>query len=301
MLAAAACVSTAAGNFADSAGFSGRAGATCTSCHTMPDSLHPAQAHLDGLPASWVPGTTYALHVSVTGGPPALPPPAPQGGFDLAVSIGHLGPATGFTDLLRAPDPSELTYLPAGALMRSWNVTWTTPRVTELEDAPGPALVWLAALAADGNHVVATNASDGGERFDAMDAVRFAVPAAPSAQAAWKALPLPSPHIDRNEVRGGQWQVEGTASAVAQTLVYSLDDGAPHRRATGPHFELDIALGPGAHVLRLQVAGAGRTSPPLILSTTADGAASSGAPSHSAAAAAAALPILLSAFLRRRR
>ncbi|HUR25038.1 MAG TPA: hypothetical protein VM327_03365, partial [Candidatus Thermoplasmatota archaeon] len=66
----------AAANFAASPGFSGRAGATCLSCHTVapfPSAPAPAAAELAGLPAAWEAGKTYRLTVRVTGGPEPLP------------------------------------------------------------------------------------------------------------------------------------------------------------------------------------------------------------------------------------
>ncbi|MHB8632938.1 MAG: choice-of-anchor V domain-containing protein [Thermoplasmatota archaeon] len=260
----------ASAHFAGSAGFSGRLGPTCTACHTTPAPLQDnAQAHLEGLPGSWMPGASYLLHIFVTGGPTPLPPPQPQGGFDLAVSQGRLAPGPGFEGRLRSPEATEITYLPAGALMRFWNVSWTAPGLGDLQAAPQATNVWLAVLAADGNHVVATNASDGGERFDASASLEAHVPASPGASAAWEALPLSPPRVTVSS-SATAWIVDGRqADENATGIDWTLDGGPATRQETGPLWRLAFHLPPGAHRVAVHSEGEGRHSPDVFASWAA--------------------------------
>lgn len=251
-------------NFADSAGFSGRAGATCLACHTeAPVGHEVATAVLEGLPAAWEPGKIYRLSIRVEGGPPALPAPAPQGGFDLSIDGGSFAVPPDFAGKELVPNPQEITYLPDGTLMRAWQVDWTAPG---LESRPVDHTVWLAVVAANGNHVIASNASDGGERFDSVASLTALLPAAPSALAAWKALPLLPPTATAAGIEGAV-QVEGRhADANATSISWSLDGGAWQSRDTGSEWRLRLeGLSPGAHTLTLRSEGSDRSSPDTVL------------------------------------
>ena len=251
-------------NFADSAGFSGRGGATCIACHSeapAPLTPPPATAILEGLPPDgWRINRTYTLTIRVDGGPQALPPPAPQGGFDLAVDLGTLAVPSGSEDLLRAPNPQEVTYLPAGTMMRQWEVKWTTPVLTE---RPRPVNVWLAVVSANGNHVVASNASDGGERLDATDAIHLLLPPAASAEEAWRALPLAAPTASAEVVGDLRTIINGRhADGNATHIAWRLDGGAWAEREAGPEWRIRLDdLSPGEHRVDVRSLGADRSSP----------------------------------------
>lgn len=251
--------------FADSAGFSGRGGATCIACHTVaPVGHEEAAAALEGLPEAWEPGRTYRLTVRVDGGPAALPAPAPQGGFDLSIGGGSFAIPSGFEGKLRVPNPQEITYLPEGTLMREWQVDWTAPG---LEARPAELGVWLAVLAANGNHVIATNASDGGERFDSAASLTATLPPSPSALAAWKALPLLAPEATAAPSGEGAVQVAGRhADGNATALAWSLDGGAWQARPTGSDWRIRLeGLAPGSHSLAFRSEGSDRLSPEAVL------------------------------------
>lgn len=292
-------VHEAGANFAAADGFSGQGGVTCTSCHQPP---HPtddtAEAHLEGLPATWLPGAVYPLTIRVTGGPPALPAPAPQGGFDLAADAGTFAPDPARPELFRSPSPHEITYTAAGTQMRAWHVTWTAPGLTA---RPAPAHLWLAVLAANGNHVVAANASDGGETFDSTAATTATVPPDAAALAQWEALPLIPPTARATAAADGSWTVDGEHNdANATELLLRLDGGAWALRETGREWR--VAVPAGAHVLDFRSDGSGRTSPVQTLAF--GGTESSPSPaSHTAPLpfAAALLAIALAfAEIRRR-
>lgn len=267
LVASLAATQLAAANFADAAGFSGRAGATCLACHTpAPDpasGLEPtAQAILDGLPATWDLGRSYNLTVRVTGGPPAMPAPQPQGGFDLSFGGGTLALPPGTESLLRVVGDTqqEITYRPAGTLQREWQVTWTAPNLADLSAPPPAVPVWLAVLAANGNHVIATNTSDGGERLDASASLQATLPASEAAQAAWQALPLLQPSAGIT-LAGDRVMVEGRhGDGNATRLLWSLDGQPWQARDTAPAWRLELPNDAGEHVLLLRSEGAGRTS-----------------------------------------
>ncbi len=265
LVASVAATQLASANFADAAGFSGRAGVVCTACHTVPASpagslQPPAQAVLEGLPAAWEPGQSYALVLRVTGGPAALAPPQPQGGFDLSVGGGRLELPAGLEDRLRLVGTQEATYRPAGTLMREWQLTWVAP---DLAAQPAPVSLWLAVLAANGNHVVASNASDGGERFDATASLQLSVPPSAAATQAWRTLPLAPPEAAVNGTVSAV-RIEGRhADGNATRLLWSLDGQPWQARDTAPAWRLELPDGPGRHRLLLRSEGAGRASPDL--------------------------------------
>lgn len=250
---------TSSANFGGSAGFSGIAGATCASCHQPP---HPtnddAQAVLEGLPDSWLPGRAYFLTLRVTGGPPALPPPAPQGGFDIATDRGTLSGDPGAPELFTNPSAQEVTYTAAGTLRREWGVVWTAPG---LHVRPAPAHFWLAVVSANGNHVIAANASDGGETLDSVAALTAVVPPDASADEAWRALPLAPPRAVATREDAG-WRVEGEhQDGNATSLLFRLDGGSWQLRETGRTWRVQVGPLEGTHTFEFRSDGTGRSSP----------------------------------------
>ncbi len=253
--------SHAGANFAAVSGFSGRNGATCISCHTLaPAPFTPPEANavLEGLPEGWMPGETYALTVRVEGGPDALPAPQPRGGFEMATSAGTFHIPVGFEEQLRIVEETEVTYRPAGTLLREWKVEWVAPNLAR---EPAPVHFWLAVLAANGNHLIASNTSDGGERFDAADHLSVAVPPSLAATTLWQALPLIAPEAAAARDASG-WSVAGRhPDGNATHLAFRLDDGPWERRATGTSWRLLFPNLAGDHVVTVQSEGAGRASP----------------------------------------
>lgn len=262
----------AAGTFAASPGFSGRNGATCLACHTVaPFPLAPpgALAELEGLPEAWEPGQTYRLTIRVTGGPPALPPPAPQGGFDLSIDGGSFSIPQGSEALLTIPNPQEITYRPEGTLMREWQVDWTAP---SLATKPAQRQAWLAVIAANGNHVIATNTSDGGERFDATATFTSSFPPSQAAVAAWQAMPLLAPTATANATAEAVQVAGRHADGNASELWWSLDGGAWERRETGADWRIRFdGLAAGAHTLAFRSEGQERRSSDQVLAFTVPG------------------------------
>ncbi|MHB1261737.1 MAG: choice-of-anchor V domain-containing protein [Thermoplasmatota archaeon] len=258
--------------FAASPGFSGRAGGTCISCHTLapaPFTPPPAAAELEGLPAAWDVGQTYRLTIRVTGGPQALPAPAPQGGFDLSIDGGAFAIPSGSESLLTIPNPQEITYRPDGTLMREWQVDWTAP---DLASRPTERKVWLAVLSANGNHVIATNTSDGGERFDSAANLTATVPASQAAIDTWRALPLLAPAATANATEEAV-EVEGRhADGNATHVWWSLDGGGWERRETGGEWRIRFeGLDAGRHEMAYRSEGQERRSPDQTLAFTVPG------------------------------
>lgn len=270
LLLAAALSSQVVANFAAAPGFSGRAGVTCIACHTKAPALHTAAtAVLEGLPEAWDVGATYRLTIRVEGGPQAMPAPAPQGGFDLDVGAGHLQLVEGTQSQLRLVGTQEVTYLPAGTLMREWQVDWVAPG---LEVRPTDIPVWLAVLAANGNHVVATNVSDGGERFDATASLQASVPPSSAAIEAWKALPLAAPQANATRGSNGAWELDGRhLDENATRLLWRLDDGPWQARDTATSWRLQLTGLDGDHTVRLRSEGSDRTSSEITIALTSPG------------------------------
>lgn len=262
----------AGATFAASPGFSGRAGATCISCHTLapfPFTPPEASAELEGLPAGWDVGQTYRLTIRVTGGPEAIPAPAPQGGFDLSIDGGSFAIPPGSEALLTIPNPQEITYLPDGTLMREWQVDWTAPT---LDVKPTERRAWLAVISANGNHVIATNTSDGGERFDAADNLTVSFPPSQATVDAWRAMPLIPPNATANATEASV-QVEGRhGDGNASRIWWRLDGGAWQDRETGQDWRIRFdGLDAGAHALDYRSEGEERRSPDQSLSFTVPG------------------------------
>lgn len=258
--------------FAASPGFSGRAGATCISCHTLapfPLDPPPATAELEGLPAAWEAGQTYRLTIRVTGGPAAMPPPAPQGGFDLSIDGGSFAIPEGSEARLTIPNPQEITYRPDGTLMREWQVDWTAPA---LLTKPTERQAWLAVVSANGNHVIATNTSDGGERFDAVANLTTRFPPSQATVEAWRAMPLLAPTATANATAESV-QVEGRhTDGNASRVWWRLDGGVWQDRETGPEWRVRFdGLAAGSHTLDFRSEGEDRRSPDQTLRFTVPG------------------------------
>lgn len=294
LLLAALVAGTAAADFAGVDGFSGRV-ADCTSCHTPSPLAGPATVRLEGLPEAWRPGEEHHLTVTVAGGPPALPAPQPQGGFELEAGAGTLAVPPGMEGLLRQASPTVMTYTPDGTLHRTWNVTWTAPDLRAPPEAVG---FWLAAVSANGNHVVATNASDAGEHGDQVATLTATVPPHPDAHDAWRALPLAPPSL----ATPAGLRLEGRhEDGNATHLAWRFGDGEWQRRTTGTAWRLRLDAAP-AGVLELRSEGAGRASPSLYV-TFQDGTAAvhDAAPGPTRDSPAPPWPALAFLLLARRR
>lgn len=291
---------SAQATFAASPGFSGKGGQTCTACH------HPysptnddAKAILEGVPDAWSLGKTYEFTVRVQGGPPAMPAPQPQGGFDLASDGGSFALHQEDADKLRVVGTQEATYRPAGTLQREWHVQWNAPTLAQ---RPGPVRFWLAVLAANGNHVVALNRSDQGETLDSTASLTATSGPDAAALQAWLDLPLRSPTAALRQ-EGDLLTIEGShADGNATRVAWSLDGGAWQRRDTGPQWSLRLdGLAAGPHQLAYRSEGADRHSADAVLAFRIDGGrATPVLPSQSAAAPTLLLPLMaLLAFAMR--
>lgn len=270
-----------AADFAAQTGFSGRV-ANCTQCHPAPAFGNDAVAVLEGLPDAWLPGEAYPLRVAVEGGPPAAPAPQPQGGFEIETQRGAFVPADGDDALYRFARPWHMTYEPPGTLMRSWSFDYQAPDLTTM---PEPLTFWLAVVSANGNHVIATNVSDGGEHGDAAAVMHKVVPPHEDALAMWRALPLLPPEVDGpNRLVaqiGAVWTIQGEhTDRNATHLAHRIDGGEWVERATPAAWRLQVPFVDGIHVLELRSLGADRTSPPIqfTLEGRADGPAVPAAP-----------------------
>ncbi|MCA1819460.1 MAG: hypothetical protein LC620_05335, partial [Halobacteriales archaeon] len=238
----------------------------------------------------------YPLTVRVTGGPAALPDPQAQGGFDLSTDGGALAGDPAQAGAFRDPSSHEVTYTAAGTHQREWRVTWTAPN---LATRPSPIHLWLAVLAANGNHVIAANASDGGETFDAAASLVATVAPDPLAMDLWHALPLAPPVAHALLEPGGAWVVEGAhMDGNATSLLFRLDDGPWQVRATGREWRVILPSLEGMHQFSYRSDGDGRRSPLQSLDV---GAGRSDSPAGHAAAAPAipALAVILAAVFRR--
>lgn len=264
-------VGSADANFGAAEGFSGRSGATCIACHTVaPFGHEPATAFLEGLPGSWTPGQSYALTLRVTGGPPAMPAPQPQGGFALASNGGRYALDAGTEALLRLVSDTEVTYRAEGTLMREWHTTWTAP---DLARAPRPIQHWLAVLSANGNHVIAGGAADGGERFDSAADLSVVVPPSEAAWEVWRAIPLVAPQAD-GTVTGRDGSIEGRHDDLnATALGWRLDGGAWSSRDTAAAWRIALPdLEPGTHRIEVRSEGSQRRSAPVAVTLAIEGA-----------------------------
>lgn len=270
--------SLAEANFNAVTGFSGRQGFTCTSCHNIPDRgplgdeeiyLEPATVQLTGLPSAWNVGESYRLEIQVTGGPPALPSPAPQGGFEIEANAGVFGAPDDMVDLVDVYTPGAVTYTAAGALVRQWAVEWTAP---DLQNEPGPVTFWLAGMAANGNHVVAAGQGDRGELGDSVDNLTVTVAPSPNATEQWLAVRLLSPIVADVPATDpfAPITIEGTHQDERATHVgYRIDEGNWGRVATDQDWSLQLdGLGPGDHEVWIRSESADRQSEPVLVPLT---------------------------------
>lgn len=266
LLALVASAAAVDATFASAVGFSGRH-ADCTVCHN-PAAPQAAEARLTGLPDTWRPGETYVLNAEVLGGPTPLLPGRPQGGFELEVEAGNLAPGLGMGDLMRVPRDGVITYEPAGTLQRSWTIQWQAP---DLDTEPTPVGIWLAVMAANGDHDIQLNTSDGGERGDAVATLVRDVPPHPDVLATWQALPLRAPEILSTERTDGGWRVQGIHPDGNATHLVVLRDGVERRVETDAAWTLDVE---GDLDVILRAEGAGRVSADVDLAPKASASTS---------------------------
>lgn len=267
LVVAASLASVADANFNAATGFSGRQGFTCTSCHNVPDMGplgddeiydEPAKVLVTGLPEAWDHGESYRVDIVVEGGPPEISTgPIPSGGFEIETDRGTFTIPKDMEHNARvyAEDGTGVTYTQAGAMIRFWAVTWNAP---ELDESPEEATFWVAGMAANGNHVVATNTSDQGELGDSVDNVTITVPPSQETLDAWALLVLDTPAVESFgllfadqpfTIRGQHTDPEATH------LGYKLDDDEWKRSsapATKWSLEFTAGLGQGEHVLLIR-------------------------------------------------
>lgn len=282
MACAMAGAQLATANFNAATGSSGKDGFTCTSCHNVPDRGpagqeeiydEPAKVSLDGLPVHWNLGQQYLLTITVTGGPPAAPEPAPQGGFEIESNLGWFSVPAGMESLIEVYDLEKMgvTYTAEGTLVREWQLSWQAPTLPAdanniggpaLARAPEPVTFWVAGMAANGNHIVAAGQSDGGELGDSVDNMKISVLPSQNARDEWYNQELLPPLVDGETladryvsafqgftIKGAHFDDE------ASILNFQLDGGEWTRQATiGANWILDFSggLDSGEHTLSLQ-------------------------------------------------
>lgn len=277
LVAGVAVLQAGQADFAAATGFSGRNGFTCVSCHVPPlDTVPEAQLVVEGVPDAWEPGGSYPLTVRIEGGPPAVPVLAPQGGFEIAADAGRFSIPPDMEGLLRQPGPDSMTYTPDGTLMRQWAVDWTAPRLDDLRTPPADVTFWAAGVAANGNHNIQLNASDGGEHGDRTDNTTYTVPASPEAKRSWQDRPLLPPRVSESDVR-----VDAGTDAVirgehrddnATHIGWRLDGGPWSTRETGSAWRLVLTdLPPGTVEVEVRSEGAQRLSAPVPVHVDVDG------------------------------
>ncbi len=256
VLLALAIVATGTADFAAAPGFSGRV-ADCSSCHRPPVEGDDAQVAITGIPADWLPDTNYDWLVDVTGGPQTIPT-GPQAGFEVEVLDGTLSPGPEASGDVRGFHDRQATYTEDGVFQRQWSVTWTSPG---LDQYPAPITVWVAGLAANGNHNP-LNASAAGEQGDSVATMRYTIPPAAAALDAWRAMPLMPPAIDQVVPRDGGHTIHGRMLDDNATAVEVFDGRQWVQRPAGPSWRLVVQ---GDEDIRLRASGAERTSPELLI------------------------------------
>lgn len=268
-----AMVQTGDATFNAATGFSGRHGFTCTSCHNVPDrgplggeQIYdpPAQVVVEGVPERWDPEASYRIEISVTGGPPALAAPAPQGGFEIEADAGFFSAPSDMADLVDVYTPGAVTYTVAGAMVREWAVVWHPPPVNT---EPQPVTFWIAAMAANGNHVVAAGASDGGELLDSVDNTTARSVPSPAAMAAWYEIRMDPPTVTAPAAAQPFEPITLTGTHTdpdATHLGYRIDEGTWERMETGVAWTLRLdGLTPGEHAIWLRSEAGERRSEPV--------------------------------------
>lgn len=257
LLAAATLAVVVEANFAAAPGFSGRV-ADCTSCHRPPVDGDDAQVAVSGIPAGWTPNTTYDWIVEVTGGP-AVVPGGPEAGFELEVLSGTVAPGPDATGDVRNFHSKQVTYTEEGVRQRSWSVSWTAP---DLSQYPSPITVWVAGMAANGNHNTDLNISDAGEHGDSVHNTSYVIPPTADTLDAWRALPLAAPTVDLIQSSNGRHTLEGRLNDANATMIEVHDGSAWVGRNVGPVWKLSIQ---GDGDVRIRSAGAERVSPDVLV------------------------------------
>ncbi len=246
IIAAAAAVEA---SFAAAPGFSGRT-ADCTSCHRPPLEGDDALVVVEGIPSVWDLEATYDWTVRVDNGPTTLPE-GPQAGFEIEVLDGTMI-ASG--DGTRRFHDKQATYTETGVFQRAWDVQWQAP---DLSVRPAPITVWVAGMAANGNHNVMLNASDAGEHGDSVDTDVFHIPPSAAAQQAWRDLPLQAPRIDAIEPTATGHRIDGAQTdGNATTIEFRVGDIWQPKPASGA-WRLQIN---GATTVDIRSTGADRYS-----------------------------------------
>jgi hypothetical protein len=290
LLAGVAFAASAESRFADAEGFSGMHGVTCVSCH-FPETVElgtAAQVLLEGVPAAWDAGTSYALRVEVRGGPPANPiPGTPQAGFDIETDGGGFVPVAAMEGYVRLPSRQEATYTGLGTTLRAWDLTWEAPTETEY---PRNVTFFLAAIAANGNHLMG-GPNVTGERGDRATAIVRTIPPSEMTWDRWNRLPIEPPRVFSYAPpeAGGSSVLTGEVPSFADGAEVRIDAGN-WRGATGaPGFSFPLPpWSPGPHVVEIRTVWGLRVSEPVLLAFNAPGfdsaVAAPQAPSHANAA-----------------
>ncbi len=249
---AVALVVAAAGaqaTFAASTGFSGRFAFTCVQCHA---DVGGADVVLSGVPDAWDPEARYEIAIMVAGGPAPLPF-APQGGFEADTDAGRLIITPGMEQYTR-PAGTGITYTEAGTDLRAWSVDWIAP---DLVTPPSEARIWVAAMAANGNHNRELNISDGGESGDATAHTVVVIPPSAATLATWEAMPLAPPQVTFVPDGGGFIRGEQTdenATAIQWRFVGD-EDWIEDRASEGWQIAWD-----GGRDIEIRSSGYGRVS-----------------------------------------
>ncbi len=274
-------------SFAAAPGFSGRT-ADCTSCHQPPLHDDTAQVSIEGIPDAWVPEQTYGWTVRVEGGPATIPG-GPQAGFEVEVLDGTMhpdGPGT------RTFHSKQATYTEDGVFQREWTVRWTAP---DLSSYPTPVSVWVAGIAANGNHNTELNRSDAGEHGDSTHTAHYVVPPDNATLDAWRALPLTPPTIDRVEDEGTRFVIHGRMADANASAIEVHDGNDWIRRDVGPAWKLNVQA---SGDVQLRAAGSERVSPAITIDL-ATGTVNAEPATEQSPAPLLLIPLLIATLWRR--
>ncbi len=289
-IALVAVAAVAEANFAAAPGFSGRV-ADCSSCHRPPVEGDDASVEVTGIPQSWDVSTDYAWTVSVAGGPIVIPG-GPQAGFEIEVLDGVLAPGPDADGDVRGFHERQATYTEDGVFQTEWSVAWTAP---DLAKRPAPVTVWVAAVAANGNHNVQLNTSDLGEHGDSVATAVYVIPPSEQAMQAWRELPLAAPGIVSVTPRGDGYAIDGVMTDDNATTLEVHDGTRWVQRPAGPSWRLILE---GQDQARLRASGAERLSPEVFVDL-ASGEMSTQAPAKATPIGPILLPVLLALLIRR--
>jgi hypothetical protein len=286
--------SAASANFAAAPGFSGRV-ADCTSCHQPPLDGDDAQVGLLGIPDAWNLDNRYDWTVAVTGGPRHIPG-GPEAGFELEIMAGILRPGPNATDDVRGFHDRQATYTETGVFQREWSVSWTAPG---LDQRPAPVRLWIAGMAANGNHDTRLNLSDAGEHGDSVHNRSYLMPPSAAALNAWKSLPLRPPIIDKVEPDGEAHVIYGRLNDANASALEVFDGARWQPRPAAESWRLRVDF----DAVHIRTVGSDRVSPALVV-TLADGSTAVADPMMPAGEASPLalpfIPVLLAAMLWRR-